>query len=66
MKPEHERRQDALRHIEEILDLKPLDRFKAEHLEYLALLLCCWRELEDGTNRGEDREPLVEGPDPLQ
>jgi hypothetical protein len=65
---EHERRQNAVRQIEEILDFKPLDRFQAEHLEYLILLLCYWRELEDGSHGGDgpNRKPLVKGPDPLQ
>ena len=55
---------DVLRNI----DFKPLDRFQAEHLEYLELLLCYWRELEDGAHGGDgpNRKPLVAGPDPLQ
>jgi hypothetical protein len=65
---EQERRQDAVQHIKEILDFKPLDQFQAEHLEYLELLLCYWRELEDGGHggNGPNRKPLVAGPDPLQ
>lgn len=64
-KPEHARRQDAVRYIKEILDFKPLDRFQAEHLEYLQLLLCYWRELENGGHGGggPNKKPLVKGPD---
>jgi hypothetical protein len=67
-KSELERRQDAVQYIQEILDFKPLDRYQAEHLEYLVLLLCYWRELEDGGHGGDDpdKKPLVKGPDPLQ
>ena len=55
---------DVLRNI----DFKPLDRFQAEHLEYMVLLLCYWRELEDGGHGGDgpNKKPLVKGPDPLQ
>jgi hypothetical protein len=37
-------------------------------LEYLELLLCYWRELEDGSHGGDgpNKKPLVKGPDPLQ
>jgi hypothetical protein len=64
-KPEHARRQDAVRWIKEILDFKPLDRFQAEHLEYLVLVLCYWRELETGGHggAGPNKKPLVKGPD---
>jgi hypothetical protein len=44
---EQKRRAEALETIkEEILDGRPLESFKAEHLEYLSLLVAYWRECE--------------------
>jgi len=43
---EQERRQSAIEGIQEVLEYRPLESFKAEHLEFLDLLVAYWRELE--------------------
>lgn len=43
---ELERRKAALNSIREILQWRPLESFKAEHLEFLETLIAYWRELE--------------------
>jgi hypothetical protein len=43
---EPERRESALRAIQESLEWRPLETFKAEHLEFLETLFAYWRELE--------------------
>ena len=40
------RRESALDQIKEHLDFRPLETFKAEHLEVLVMLIAYWRELE--------------------
>jgi hypothetical protein len=60
---EHQRRRNALRAIDEILQCRPLASFKAVHLEFLEVLIAYWRELEV---EGEGRAPLAPEPDPLQ
>jgi hypothetical protein len=44
--PEQQRRQEALRGIEDILEGRPLSAFKAVQLELLELLIGYWRECE--------------------
>jgi hypothetical protein len=56
---EYERRDIALGHIDEILCWRPLEAFKAEHLEFLVDLLGYWRELVGA-------EGTAEGPDSVQ
>jgi hypothetical protein len=60
---EHERRQEASQGIDEILECRPLASFKAEHLEFLELLIAYWRELEV---ESAGRPPLAPEPDPVQ
>ena len=43
---EQPRRESALDQIKEHLDFRPLETFKAEHLEVLVMLIAYWRELE--------------------
>jgi hypothetical protein len=43
---EQERRERALQAIRESLEWRPLETFKAEHLEFLETLIVYWRELE--------------------
>ena len=57
---EHERRENALQSIDEILEWRPLASFSARHLELLELLFAYWREAEV---EGEVRAP---SPDPIQ
>ena len=57
---EHERRENALQSIEEILEWRPLASFSATHLDLLGLLFAYWREAEV---EGEVRAP---SPDPIQ
>jgi hypothetical protein len=57
---EHERRENALQSIDEVLEWRPLASFSARHLELLELLFAYWREAEV---EGEVRAP---SPDPIQ
>jgi hypothetical protein len=57
---EHERRENALQSIEEILEWRPLASFSARHLDLLELVFAYWREAEV---EGEVRAP---SPDPIQ
>src|SRR5262245_42278897 len=56
------RRQSALDQINELLDFRPLETFKAEHLEVLVMLIAYWRELETEPPLGAN----APGPDPIQ
>jgi hypothetical protein len=57
------RRQHALASIQEILEWKPLEAFKAEHLEFLELLVAYWRELEVEAGASEpDALQLIPSP----
>ena len=57
---EAERRETAVQEIKELLDFRPLESFPAERLEFLALVIGYWREIEvEGPQE-------VPGPDPIQ
>ena len=53
---EQGRRQAALDGIQEILRWRPLNMFKAEHLEFLELVIAYWRELEVAAGAPEPDE----------
>jgi hypothetical protein len=55
---EQQQRESALEGVQEILQWRPLETFKAEHLQFLELLIAYWRELEV--------EAGAPGPDELQ
>jgi len=44
---EAERRETAVQEIKELLDFRPLESFPAERLEFLALVIGYWREIEE-------------------
>jgi hypothetical protein len=55
---EAERREAAVQEINEFLDFRPLESFPAERLEFLALVIAYWREIEvEGPQE-------IPGPDP--
>jgi hypothetical protein len=57
---EAERRETAVQEIKEFMDFRPLESFPAERLEFLALVIGYWREIEvEGPQE-------VPGPDPIQ
>jgi hypothetical protein len=59
---EQQRRESALRFIDEILEWRPLATFSATHLELLETLFAYWRE----TEVAEDAPVRASLPDPIQ
>jgi hypothetical protein len=59
---EYQRRQSALRGIDEILEWRPLIQFSETHLELLELMFAYWRELEV---EGSPQSPEPVGPEGL-
>lgn len=57
-----QRRESALKFIDEILERRPLATFSATHLELLELLFAYWRE----TEVAEDAPMRASMPDPIQ